>query len=107
MSKESLVLQVIYMRFRERGGTWPEFDYIDRWLHRYSKLDAEHIIGRIPPTLLKPLSYLNGRPDPQGKLILTAEGVKRCLGSNDDTYNLVAAVKLMVQYDTEYDPQSA
>jgi hypothetical protein len=105
MSKEALVLQIIYMRFRESGGAWPDFDYIERWLRRYSKLDAVHIISRIPPSLLKPLSYLNGRPDPRAKLVLTAEGVRRCLGSDDDTHNLVAAVKLMVQYDTEYDPQ--
>lgn len=105
MNKETLVLQVIYIRFRECGGKWPDFEYIERWLHRYSKLDAAHIISRISPTLLKPLSYLNGRPDPRGSLILTAEGVKRCLGSNDDTHNLVAAVRLMVEYDTEYDPK--
>lgn len=105
MNKETLALQVIYTRFRELGGVWPDFDYIERWLHRYCKLDAEQIISRIPPALLKPVSYINGRPDPKGKVVLTAAGVDRCLGSNDDTHNLVAAVRLMVQRDTEFDPQ--
>ncbi len=105
MNKDAAVaLQVIYTQFRERGGQWPTFTYIERWLNRYRKQDAVQVINRIPGTLLKPLTYIDGRPEPGGKLILTAAGVARCLGSDDDTQNLVAAVQCLARHDMNYDP---
>jgi len=105
MNRESAVaLQVIYTHFRERGGQWPTFGYFERWLSRYREEDALQVINRIPSGLLRPLTFRNGRPDPVGKLVLTAAGVARCLGSDDDTKNLVAAVEYLVRHDRTYDP---
>jgi hypothetical protein len=45
-------LQVIYNLFREHGGEWPTFDYIQRWLSRFRNLDALEIVALIPGELM-------------------------------------------------------
>jgi hypothetical protein len=59
----------------------------------------------IPQKLLKPLSCVDGRPEPSASVILRVEGVARCLGSDDDTNNFVAALRLMVRKYISYDPE--
>ncbi len=98
-----VALQVIYGQFRERGGQWRTFAYFERWLNRYRKQDAVQVLSRIPNEFLKPLTFLDGRPDPGAKLILTVAGVARCRGSDDDVQNVVAAVQYLVRHDTDYD----
>jgi hypothetical protein len=104
MTKDGeIALQAIYTYFRERGGRWPTFAYFEHWLNRYRKQDAILVIERIPRALLKPPAFAGGRPDPAGRLVLTAAGVGRCLGSDDDTQNLVAAVQCLLRHYTNYD----
>lgn len=105
MNRESTraALQVIYVYFRERGGQWPTFGYFERWWSRYREEEAIQVISRIPGELLKPLPFLNGRPDPGGRLVLTAAGMARCLGSDDDAQNLIDAIRCLVRHDTTYD----
>jgi hypothetical protein len=98
------VLQLVYNWFREHGGEWPDFDTIERWLGKFRGLDAIQIVNSIPETLLTPLNYAGGRPDPKGKMVLSVEGVARCRGSDDDVHNFVAALRWMVQHDEDYDP---
>jgi len=104
MNRDAAVaLQWIYTQFRERGAQWPTFAYFERWLNRYRKQDAVQVINRIPMEFLRPLTFLDGRPDPGGRLILTAKGLERCLGSDDDAQNFIGAVQCLVRYDTNYD----
>jgi hypothetical protein len=99
----AVALQVIYMYFRERGAEWPTFAHFEHWLHRYRKQEAVQVIKRIPDDLLKPLTFLDGQPDPGGRLILTAKGLDRCRGSDDDRQNLIAAVQYLEWHYTNYD----
>ena len=99
-----VALQVIYGYFRERGGQWPTFAYFERWLNRYRKQDAVQVLSRIPNKFLKPLTFLDGRPDPGARLILTVAGLMQCRGSDDDVQNVVAAIQNCVRHDTNYDP---
>jgi hypothetical protein len=96
-------LQVVYNLFREHGGEWPNFDYIQRWLSRFRQLDANQIVASIPDTLMKPLSYIDGQPDPLAKMVLSVEGVARCRGSDDDIHNFLGALQFLVQWDNDYD----
>jgi len=98
-----VALQVIYTQFRERGGQWPTFAYFERWLYRFRRQDAVQVLSRIPDEFLKPLTFLDGRPDPGSKLVLTVAGVAQCRGSDDDVQNVVAAVQCLVRHDTNYD----
>jgi hypothetical protein len=100
------ILQVIYTWFREHGGEWPNFDNIDRRLnrHRDEQLDTAGIMKRIPNNFLRPLNYIDGEPDPEGEVALRIEGVARCLGSDDDTHNFIAALRWLVQQYRSYDP---
>ena len=98
------ILQVTYNWFREYGGEWPNFDYIERWLSRFRALDVAQIVVSIPDAQLKSLMIVDGRPDPSRKMVLSVEGVSHCRGSDDDIHNFVGALKLMVQRDTNYDP---
>jgi hypothetical protein len=100
------VLQVVYNWFREHGGEWPDFDYIERWLNRYGRPDAVQVIRRLPDTLLKPLNYVDGRPEHGAKMVLLLEGVRQCRGSDDDIYNFIAALRWLVERDRDYDPGS-
>lgn len=99
----AVALQVIYTYFREHGGQWPTFAYLERWLDRYRRQDAILVINRIPRALLKPITFIDGRPDPAGRLVLTAAGAGKCPGSDDDMQNLVAAVQCLVRHNTNYD----
>ncbi len=99
----SVALQWIYTQFRERGAEWPTFGYFERWLNRFRKQDAVQVINRIPAEFLEPLSFLDGRPDPRGKLILTAQGWRRCLGSDDDEQNFISAIQCLARYYATYD----
>jgi hypothetical protein len=103
-ANEQVILQVIYQWFREHDGQWPDFDTIRRWLDRYRQIDATRGITEIPRELLRPLCYIDGRPDPGGKLILTAEGVAKCVASDDDIRNLERAVRWMTEKNKNYDP---
>lgn len=100
------VMQATYTWFRDHSGEWPHFDGIDRRLNRYraKPLDTARIIRRIPQRYLKPLNYIDGRPDPAGKVVLRLEGVARCQGSDDDVNRFMAALRLMAQKDRSYDP---
>jgi hypothetical protein len=53
--------------------------------------------------LLRPVTFIDGRPDPAGRLVLTAAGAGKCPGSDDDVQNLVAAVQYLVRHNTNYD----
>jgi len=98
------ILQAIYQWFRAHDGEWPDFDTIERWLDRNRQIDAVQAIKQVPHELLKPLRYIDGRPEPGGKLILTAEGVARCVASDDDIRNLERALQWMAQESRDYDP---
>ena len=100
------VLQVIYTWFRDHGGEWPNFDNIDRRLnrHRDERLDTARIMKSIPADLLRPLTCINGQPAPEGEIVLQIKGIARCLGSDDDTFNFMAAIRWLVQQYKSYDP---
>lgn len=104
--KQEEILQVIYTWFRDHGGEWPNFDNIDRRLnrHRDEPLDTANIMKQIPEDLLRPLDCINGQPTPDGELVLRVKGIARCLGSDDDTFNFIAALKWLVQQYKSYDP---
>jgi hypothetical protein len=104
MNRDAAVaIQWIYTQFRERGAEWPTFVHFERWLNRYRKQDAVQVINRIPAEFLEPLTFLEDRPDPRGKLILTAQGWRRCLGCDDDEQNFIDAIQCLVRHDTNYD----
>jgi len=98
------ILQVIYNRFRERGGEWPDFGFIQRWLSRFRQIDVAEILDSIPDSLMKPVSQIEDGPDPSGKMVLSIAEVARCRGSDDDVHNFLAAVRWMVQCYNDYDP---
>ena len=62
------ILQVIYNRFRERGGEWPDFYSIQRWISRFRGMDVADMLDSILDSLMKPVSQVEGSPDPSGKL---------------------------------------
>lgn len=106
VKQETLILQVIYTWFRENAGEWPNFDNIDRRLnrHRDERLDTADMLKRIPDDLLRPLDCIDGEPTSEGEIVLRVKGIARCLGSDDDTFNFVAALKWLVQQYKSYDP---
>jgi hypothetical protein len=93
------VLQLVYDLFYGSGGTWPVLGDLQRMLNHQgnSDVDAAWIVQRIPATLLKPLSSTDGYPAPSEKVVLTAEGIERCMGSAEDIANLVIAVKWLAR----------
>jgi hypothetical protein len=98
------ILQVIYNRFRDRGGEWPDFDSIQRWISRFRGINIADMLDSIPDSLMKPVSQIEGSPDPSGKMVLSIEGVALCRGSDDDVQYFLEAVQWMVQRDNDYDP---
>jgi hypothetical protein len=98
------VLQIVYNFFREHGGEWPTFDYVERWLSLHKRLDATDVVLRIPPALMKPMKYVDGRPAADAKMILLMAGVKLCRGSDDDVDNFVSAVQRIGPEEARYDP---
>jgi hypothetical protein len=95
------IRQVIYNRFRERGGEWPDFDSLQRWLSRFRGINVADMLDSIPDSLMKPVSQIEGSPDPSGKMVLSIEGVACCRGSDDDVQYFLEAVQWMVQRDNE------
>jgi len=93
------ILQLIYDRFYDDGGVWPTLGYLQRALNRQSanRIDAARIVQRVPAALLKPLPSANGYPAPTERLVLTAEGIERCIGSGEDIENFIAAIKWLVK----------
>ena len=59
---------------------------------------------QIPGDLLRPLDYVDGQPHPEGELVLQVKGIARCLGSDDGTFNFIAALRSLVQQYKSYDP---
>ncbi len=98
------VLQIVYNWFREHGGEWPTFDYVERWLNRYRQRDAAEVVLHIPPAYMKPMRYIDGRPAPEEPMVLTLAGVKRCQGSGDDVDNFVSAIQWIIPEEERYDP---
>lgn len=93
------VLQIIYDLFYGSGGTWPGLVDFQRELNRRNgrSLDAARLVQRVPATLLKPLCYTDGYPAPTAKLVLTVEGIDRCVGSGEDIENFVTAVQWLAR----------
>jgi hypothetical protein len=94
-----IVLQLGYEKFCASGGTWPVLGDVQRDLNRggNGSADAAQIVQRIPVTFLKPLGITDGYPAPFEEVILTAEGIERCVGSAEDIDNLVIAVKWLAR----------
>jgi hypothetical protein len=88
------VLQLIYDFFYGSGGIWPTLADLQQALNRQggSKVDAARVIRHVPATLLRPLNNSDSYPSATNKLILTAEGVNRCAGSDKDIANFLKAV---------------
>lgn len=97
--EQQRVLQLIYNFFHGSGGVWPSLRDLQRALRRRGGNDVEaiRIVQHIPARLLKPLRSPDGCQTPNGELVLTAEGVKRCAGSSEDIANLVIAVKWLAR----------
>jgi hypothetical protein len=103
---EREALQAIYRWQLAHGGESPPLDSLDRELNRLrdKPLDTAGILGRLSPRFVKPLSYVDGRPDPRGKVVLRLEGVARCQGSDNDIKRFMAAVRWMIRKNKRYDP---
>lgn len=93
------VLQLVYDLFYRSGGTWPVLGDLQRALNHQgnSGLDVAWIVQRIPGKLLKPLGSAGDYPAPLEKVVLTAEGIKRCARSGEDIANLLIAVKWLAR----------
>jgi hypothetical protein len=93
------VLQAIYDLFYGSEGAWPRLGDLQLELsRRYNrKVDAARIVRRIPATLLKPLRYTDDYPAPTERLVLTVEGIARCVGSGEDIENFVTAVRWLAR----------
>lgn len=93
------VLQTTYDLFYGSGGNWPVLGDVQRELNRRNSrsLDAARIVRRIPATLLKPLRSADGYPSPTERLVLTVEGIARCVGSGEDIENFLTAVRWLAK----------
>jgi len=98
-AEKQQVLQTIYDLFHGSGGTFPMLGDLQRELNRRNgrSLDAARIVRRIPAALLKPVCYTDGYPAPTAKLVLTVEGIARCVGSGEDVENFVTAVQWLAR----------
>jgi hypothetical protein len=103
---EQEVLQAVYMWLLAHGGESPPFDSFDRHLNslREKPLDTADILRRLSPRFVKPLRYVDGRPEPRGKVILRLAGMARCQGSDADVKRFMAALRLMIKKNKGYDP---
>jgi hypothetical protein len=92
-------LQLVYDDFYDSGGVWPTLGDIQRTLNRESvdRVNALRIVRRIPPRLLKPLPGEDPYPALSERLVLTAEGIKRCKGSSEDVENFMTAIKWLAK----------
>lgn len=89
------VPQLIYDLFYGSGGTWPTLAQLQRELDRraYGNVDAALVVRHIPPAILRPLSSYDGYPAFTEELVITAEGIRRCEGSDKDITNFLKAVR--------------
>ena len=103
---EREVLQAIYTWVLAHGGESPPFDSFDRHLNslREKPIDTADILWRLSPRFVKPLNYVDGRPEARGKVILRLAGVARCQGSDADIKRFMAALRLMIKKNKGYDP---
>jgi hypothetical protein len=98
------ILQVVYNWFREHGGEWPSFGYIQWWLNRYGKPGAVDTLSKMPDKLRKSLICTDDRRGPDDRIVLSIVGVARCRASSDDVHNFIEALQWMVEQDRNKDP---
>ena len=101
-------LQAIYDLFYDGGGMWPRLGDLQPELNRQGSagIDAVRAVRRTPAALLKPMRSGNDYPAPSERLLLTAEGVARCAGSEEDVENFLTAVKWLARRAELFDPRT-
>lgn len=97
-AKKQQALQTVYDLFYG-SGAWPGLSDLQVELNHRNRrsVDAARIVQPIPAALLKPLHYTDGYPVPTERLVLTIEGIARCVGGGEDTGNFVTAVRWLAR----------
>lgn len=98
-NKKRRTLQLVYDLFYGSGGVWPSVGRVQQVLDHQGgcAIDVSRVVRRMPTRVMRPLHDSGGYIPASAELVLTAEGVARCTGSQEDITNLVIAVKWLAR----------